>query len=83
MREMAAPRQGLTDARGELTERYFVATQWQLMWRKFRRHRLALAGGAVLACFYLGALFAEFLSASVPSERYAKMAFAPPQRVRL
>ena len=37
----------------------------------------------MLACFYLGALFAEFLSPSVPSERYAKMAFAPPQRVRL
>jgi len=84
MREMLAPRrQGLTDARGELTERYFVATQWQLMWRKFRRHRLALVGAAVLAVFYLGALFAEFLAPSVPSERYAKMAFAPPQRVRL
>ena len=84
MREMLAPRrQGLTDARGELTERYFVATQWQLMWRKFGRHRLALVGAAVLAVFYLGALFAEFLAPSVPSERYAKMAFAPPQRVRL
>ena len=28
-------------------ERYFVATQWQLMWRKFRKHKSALAGGVI------------------------------------
>ena len=76
-------RPGFGDSRGELNEQYFVATQWQLMWRKFKRHRLALVGAVVLAGFYLVALFAEFVSPSIPSERYPKMASAPPQRVRL
>ena len=44
----------------ELTaeERYYVASQWQLVWRKFRKHKLALFGGSVLAIFYI----IEFLS---------------------
>ena len=37
-------------------EQYFVATQWQLMWRKFKRHHLAVVGGAVLALFYVTGL---------------------------
>ena len=43
-------------------ERYYLASQWQLAWRKFRGHRLAIAGGWVLAAFYLLALFADFIA---------------------
>ena len=28
-------------------ERAYVATQWQLMWWRFRRHKVAMAGGLV------------------------------------
>jgi len=43
-------------------ERIFVATQWQLMWWKFRKHKLAMLGGIVTILIYLVAIFAEFLS---------------------
>ena len=36
-----------------------VASQWTLMWRKFRRHRLAMVGGTVTILIYLVVLFAE------------------------
>ena len=52
-----------------LVEQYYLATQWQLMWRNFRRHRLALVGGAVLAVFYVTALLAEFVAPTVPAVR--------------
>ena len=64
-------------------EQYYIATQWQLMWRKFRRHRLALLGGGILLVFYLFALLAQFVSPSTPSTRNRELVYAPPQRVRL
>ena len=39
-----------------------VAGQWQLAWWKFRRHKLAVAGGIVVLLIYLVAVFAEFLA---------------------
>lgn len=35
---------------------------WQLAWRRFRRHRLALLGGTVIALLLLMAIFAPWLS---------------------
>ena len=61
----------------------YLASQWQLMWRKFQRHKLALAGGSVLALLYLGAIFCELLAPGVPKNRHIELVFAPPQRVRL
>ena len=34
-------------------ERVSVATQWQLMWWRFRKHRLAMIGAVVVILFYL------------------------------
>lgn len=39
-----------------------VRTPSELAWRQLRRHRVALAGGAVLVALYLLAIFAEFLA---------------------
>jgi len=33
-------------------ERYYMASQWRIMWWKFRRHRLAVIAGAVLLVMY-------------------------------
>ena len=41
-------------------DRVAVATQWQLMWWRFRKHRLALVSAVVLVMFYLVVLFADF-----------------------
>ncbi|MFN2201230.1 MAG: hypothetical protein ACK2UO_08490, partial [Caldilineaceae bacterium] len=37
-------------------ERVSVASQWQLTWWKFRKHKLAMAGGIVTILIYLVAL---------------------------
>ena len=64
-------------------ERYFAASQWQLMWRKFRSHKLAMLGGGVLALFYVVAIGAEFFSTNDIHEQFLDLIHAPPQRVRL
>ncbi|MDE0024744.1 MAG: ABC transporter permease [Spirochaetaceae bacterium] len=64
-------------------EAYFVASQRQLVWRKFRRHRLARLGAAVIATFVVLAVFAEFWSPYDIYERHTDLVHLPPQRVRL
>ena len=63
-------------------DRYFVASQWQLMWRKFTRHKLAMAAAAVLAVFYLFAAFSEFFAAHDILKHSAEYVFMRPQKVR-
>ncbi len=64
-------------------EHLFVASQYKLMWWKLRRHKLALAGGTVLAVLYFTAIFCEFLAPYTPLERDSDFLYAPPQRVRI
>ncbi len=33
--------------------KYYTATQWQLIWWRFKRHKLALIGSAILTIFLL------------------------------
>ena len=54
-------------ASAEEEERIFVATQWQLMWWRFRRHKLAVASAFVLSIFYVIGATTEFLSSSNPA----------------
>lgn len=60
-----------------------VLGQWSLMWLRFRKHRLALIGGVIVAFFYFVAIFAEFLAPQTPFEYSAAHPYAPPQSVRL
>lgn len=60
---------------------YYIASQWQLVWRRFRRHKLALFGSAVVGLFYLTALFANFFSTMSPHQRHAEFVNMPPQRI--
>lgn len=60
-----------------------VFGQWQLMWRRFKRHRLAMVGGIIVGFFYLIAAFAEFLSPQQPNQYNPGYPYAPPQVVRL
>ena len=57
----------------------FVASQWQLMWWKFRKHRMALVSVALLLLLYTIAIFCEFFAVQDPSFHDARFAFAPPQ----
>ncbi len=69
---------------GENTEtRVEVASQWQLMWWKFSKHKAAMAGGIVTILIYLIAIFAEFL-APFDTERFsAQHTYAPPTPLHL
>ncbi len=46
----------------EKDESYYLASQWQLMWRKLKKHKLARISFVVLLILYLGALFADFIA---------------------
>ena len=63
-------------------QRVFVASQWQLMWWRFRKHRLAVASGIVVAGFYLVVLGADFLAYSDPLASEAQRSLMPPQPIR-
>ncbi len=63
-------------------EKFYIASQWQLMWRKFRKHKLALFGGTILAIFYLLATFCEFFAPQDISKRNREYTYSPPQRIR-
>ena len=64
-------------------EAFYRAGQWQLVWWKFRRHRLAQMAIVVLAVFYFVAIFAEFLSPHAPLHRYKHFAAASPSKIRV
>jgi len=61
-------------------ERYYLASQWQLMWRKFKKHKLAMVGGSILIILYIMAIFCEFFS---PYNIYtrSKYLYCPPQKI--
>jgi peptide/nickel transport system permease protein len=61
----------------------YAASQWQLMWRKFVRNKVAIVGGVIILVYYLSALFAGFVAPYTLSTRFIKYIYMPPQRVHL
>ncbi len=64
-------------------ERFYLASQWQLMWWKFRRHRIAFASGVVLLLLYFSILISEFLAPYGLRDRHPNHIYAPPQEIHL
>ena len=64
-------------------ERLYRASQWQMMWWKFRRHRIAVIAGLILLAFYLSLLVSEFIAPYGLQTRNAKAIYAPPQSIHL
>jgi len=62
-------------------EKLYVATQWQLMMRKFRKHKLANFGFTVLVILYLLAAFCEFFAVQDIAKRDTQYIFVPPQKI--
>ena len=54
-------------------------SQLGLMWRRFKRHQLAVVSLWIVVAFYLVALLAEFLAPADPAAYSARYTFAPPQ----
>ena len=62
-------------------EGIYVASQWQLMWWRLRRHRIAMAAAVVLAVFYLIVIGAEFLATSNPRASEANRGYISPKAI--
>lgn len=56
-------------------------TQFALMWRRFRRNRVALVGLGVVLFMYLIAAFAEVVAPYHLQSRHRGFELAPPQRI--
>lgn len=63
-------------------EEILVASQWRLMWLKFRRHRLAMIGMIGIVSLYLMVAINGFLS-PYPTEARTPYPYAPPNGLHL
>ncbi len=68
-----------TDAR----ETFYFASQWQLIWWKLKRHRLAMVSGIFLLVLYATIPFTETIAPYNPASRDANHLYAPPQSLHL
>jgi len=59
-----------------------LATQRQLIWRRFKRHRLGFTASIIVVLFYLIVLFADFLSTAPPVDYAAARGYMPPQGIQ-
>lgn len=64
-------------------EARYAASQWSVMWRRFRRNKAALVGGVVVIFFYLVALFGNFIAPYALTTRFTQQLYLPPQRIHL
>ena len=65
------------------SETYEVASQWQLMWWKFKKHRMATIALPVIIIMYLMTMCCEFFAPSLPLERFKSHKDCPPTIIRL
>jgi len=64
-------------------EEFYRAGQWQLVWWKFKRHKLAQISMVVLAVLYTVAIFAEFISPHDPLRRFRDYLSHPPTAIHV
>ncbi len=58
-------------------------SQGQLIWRRFRRHKLGMIGTAAVVLLILVSIFAPFFSPYDYTEPEFRKAYTPPQRLRI
>lgn len=64
-------------------EQFYTASQWQLIWWRFKRHRVALVSMWFLAIVYACLLVIEALAPYNKDSRDPAHIYAPPQAIRL
>ena len=70
-------------AGSEVSQRYLDASQGQIIWWRFKRHRVAYYSLICLAVAYLSVLVTEFLAPYGLHSRHTDHIFAPPQGIHL
>jgi len=71
-----------THSISEEKNKYYTASQLQLVWWRFRRNRMALLGGATLGMFFIIVLFAEIIAPYSGTKLDVKYILGPPQMVK-
>ena len=59
------------------------ATPYQIMWWRFKRHRLAVVSGIFLCLIYFSVLICEFLAPYNLHTRNTDYIYAPPQKIHI
>jgi peptide/nickel transport system permease protein len=81
-----APSTGVVDVAvspSAAEDRVSLASNWTLVWWRFRKHRLAMASAIVLLGFYAVVLCPDFFATQHPEATEARLAFIPVQRPRV
>jgi peptide/nickel transport system permease protein len=62
-------------------DRVSVASQRQLIWWRFRKHKLAMAGAVLVVLFYLVAIFADFFAYADANHSDGDYVMVPPRGI--
>ena len=74
---------GSTAANGgaDAEDRIAVATQRQLIWWRFKKHKLAVVSLVIVGLFYLAAILADFLAYTDPEASDSRRGYIQPQTI--
>lgn len=78
--EPAGAAEGLLVANQE-EERISIASNWTLVWWRFRKNKLAVLSGLILIFLVIIVLFPQFFATTDPEETEARLAFIPIQSI--
>ena len=67
----------------QVQERLYYASQSQLVWHAFKKHKLALFALVALSILYILSIFAAFFAPFAPLERFKDFNDAPPTRIHI
>ena len=64
-------------------ERVYLASQWKLMWWKFKRHKVAVSSGIFLLLLYSTIFVSEIIAPYGLETKHSGYKFVPPQGIHL
>ncbi len=64
-------------------EKIYVAGYWQLIWWRFRKHKMAMISSVILIVAYLSAAFCEFVAPYNPEEFFPQYKLSPPTKIHI
>lgn len=79
--QAVAPTEAEPQKEVEGGDRFYYATQWELIWWRFKKHKLAVVALVGLIVLYLVALFADFVAPYLPQTRFQGQQQQPPTTI--
>ena len=64
-------------------EKFYLASQWKMIWWRLKQHRLAVISGYILIFMYASVLIIEFMAPYNLHTRNTDYIYAPPQSIHL